>query len=857
MPLSAGTRLGPYEIVAPIGAGGMGEVYKARDTRLDRLVAIKISAAEFSERFAREARAVAALNHPHICILHDVGPNYLVMEYLEGETLAERLKRGALPVAQALKLAIEMADAFDCAHGKGIVHRDLKPGNVMITRSGSKLLDFGLAKTEPPAPKEADETVAIALTAPHTILGTLQYMAPEQLQGEPADARSDIFAFGSLLYEMLTGRAAFGKGKPASIIASIMSSRPEPLVAPIPILLRQIVDTCLAKEPEGRFQSALDLKHALSWCSSEEIVAAPAVALTPPRRSWLGWAVAALATAAAAVVTVAHLREKPPLAAMVKFAVPAPEGSAIGLPVLSPDGTRLAFAVRTRGTAQVWVRQIGSTGARPLAGTEGVSQTMTWSPDGRYLAFGLRGRLQKINADGGPLQTICDEGNPMGLSWGRDGTILLGRLLDTIYRVPASGGEPRPLTELDRSHKETRHYFPFVLPDGEHFLYVITSPLADTQGIWVASMANPRQKRRLTGDLSQAEYAAGHLFFVRGGSLMAQPFDPRRLELQGEAAPVLDKVGYNGTVGFAAFSVSDTGSIATGSVLRQYRLTWVKRSGEALAAFGEPSYYQTVSLSPDGKRVAADGGTDPNPYYEIYLLDPGRNTTTQLTFGAASGNFPKWSPDGSRIAFGSNREGVYNIYEKPAAGNGEEKLLLADDRNKFLTDWSSDGRFLLFSEMEPGNKVQSLWVLPTTGDRKPVPYLDRSSYRRDAYFSPDGRWIAFMGAGGGRPEIFVQAFPSGAGKWQVSTQGGTRPHWRRDGKELFYLNLAGSLMATDIKSGADFQVGIPHLLFETGLRDINQQFDVSPDGQRFVLPTPVTGAEPITVIVNWAAGAKN
>jgi Tol biopolymer transport system component len=447
----------------------------------------------------------------------------------------------------------------------------------------------------------------------------------------------------------------------------------------------------------------------------------------------------------------------------------------------------------------------------------------------------------------------------MGLTWGRDGTILLGRLLDAIYRVPATGGESRPLTELDRSHKETRHYFPFFLPDGDHFLYVVTSPEAATQGIWVASMANPRQKRRLTGDLSLAEYAAGHVFFVRGGSLMVQPFDPRRLELKGEAEPVLDKVGYNGTIGFAAFSVSNTGSIAAGSVLRQYRLTWFNRQGEALAAFGDPSYYQTVSLSPDGKTVAADAGTDPNPYYEIYILDSGRNTTTPITSGANSGNFPKWSPDGARIAFGSSREGVYNIYEKPAAGNGEERLLLADDRNKFLTDWSPDGRFLLFSEMEPGNRQQSLWVLSTTGDRKPVGYLDRNSYRRDAQFSPDGRWVAYMDAGGGRSEIFVQPFPSGAGKWQISTQGGSRPRWRRDGKELYYMAASGALMAVDVKASAGFQVGIPHLLFETGLRDINQQFDVSPDGQQFVMPAPVTGAgaEPITVIVNWSAGAKN
>jgi Tol biopolymer transport system component len=833
----------------------MGEVYKARDTRLDRSVAVKISAAEFSDRFAREARAVAALSHPHICILHDVGPNYLVMEYLEGETLARRITRGALPEPEALQIAIEIAEALDCAHRKGIVHRDLKPGNVMLTRAGAKLLDFGLAKTAASAAPGSDETEAMPLTKPHTILGTLQYMAPEQLQGEAADPRSDIFAFGAVLYEMLAGRQAFGGKDQASIIAAVMSVRPEPLPAPAAPLLQQIVDTCLARDPEARFQSALDLRHALSWCASGEI--APKAGATPPRRAWLGWTAAALATLAAAGVTVMHMREKPAAPPTVKFTIPAPEQSAIGLPVFSPDGKRIAFQARVNGALRIFVRELGSPALHTVGDSGAFS--MAWSPDGRYLAFGGDGRVQKVKAEGGPVLAICEEGSPMGITWGRDGTILFGRLLDTIYRVPATGGQPLRLTELDRAHKETRHYFPFFLPDGDHFLYVVTSPLADTQGIWVASMANPRQKRRLLGDLSLAQFSAGHLFFVRGGSLMAQPFDPRSLELRDEAVSVVDRVGYAGTFGFAAFSVSETAAIVAGSLLRRFRLSWLNRRGDMLATFGEPSYYQTISLAPDGKRVVADGGTDPNPYYEIYLLDSVRNTTTQLTFGATSGSFPKWSPDGSRIAFGSNREGVYNVYEKPAAGNGEEKLLLSGERNKFLADWSLDGRFLLFSELEPGARQQSLWVLPTSGDRKPFAYLDRSSYRRDPRFSPDGRWVAYAEMGGPRPEVFVQAFPSGSGKCQISTQGGTRPRWRRDGKELFYLTPAGSLMAVDVKAAAEFQLGIPHLLFETGLRDINQQFDVSRDGQQFVLPTPVTGAaaEPITVILNWTPSAKN
>jgi Tol biopolymer transport system component len=849
MQLTTGTRLGPYEIVSRLGAGGMGEVWKARDTRLDRTVAIKVSNEQFSQRFEHEARAIAALNHPHICQLYDVGPNYLVMESIDGHPL-----KGPLPLDQALDFAGQICDALDAAHKKGIVHRDLKPANILATKAGVKLLDFGLAKLRPSAPLD-DATATMPLTTDGQIVGTLQYMSPEQLQGNEADARSDIFSFGLVLYEMLTGKRAFDGANQASVIASILSAEPEPLPSDEPVMLKRVVTTRLAKDPDARFQTARDLKRALEWSRLRE-AAAPS-----PRRWWLLWAVAALLALAAGILAFLHFGQKPPEMRLVKFTIPSPEKFSVGLPILSPDGRRLAFVMRDQGGhTKLWVRPLDSLAAQSVAGTEGAS-TPFWSPDSRFLGYWAGSQLKRIDTGGGPAQLVCESSlanGGLGSAWTNDGFILFVRNLGAIYRVSASGGEPEPLTELEASRKESRHYFPSILPDGLHMLYTVTSPLPEVQGVWVASLKNPREKRRLIGDVSKAEYSQGHLLFVRSGNLMAQLFDADRLELRGEPAPIVDHVNYSATIGFAAFSVSRNGELAVGSLLLQRRLAWFDRGGKSFGAFGEPGLYQRVSLSPDQSRVAVDSSSATNPNYELFVLDPARGATTQLTFGAASGNFPVWSPDGKRIAFGSNRDGVYNIYEKPSSGAGREEVLFKNDQNKFLTDWSRDGRYLLYGESDPKTNKQGIWVLPMTGERKPALYLGSEFFQWDGHFSPDGRSIAYSSDESSRMEVYVQSFPAGSGKLHVSTGGGNRPRWRNDGKELYYMDPSGKLMAVEVKQGASIEVGVPKLLFETGLDHVLQGYDVARSGDRFVMPVPAEGvsAEPIRVILNWTLGLK-
>ena len=854
MPLAPSTRLGPYEILAPLGAGGMGEVYKARDTRLDRIVAVKVSNEQFSERFEREARAVAALNHPHICQLYDVGPNYLVMEFIEGAPLA-----GPLPVEETLKYALQICDALDAAHHKGIVHRDLKPANILLTKQGIKLLDFGLAKVGSEAALD-DRTLSKALTAQGQIVGTLQYMSPEQLQGKKADSRSDIFAFGCVLYEILTGKRAFDGANSASVITAIMSAEPQPLPEPCPPMLERVLKTCLAKDPEGRFQTAKDLKRALEWSTAVPREAAPPqtspAPSSPQRRTWLAWTAAAMLGIALAALAVVHFREKPPETQLMKFTVPAPQRAGFGYVALSPDGRRIAFLARDAdGKARLFLRSLDSLITQPLPGTEGAIYSF-WSPDSRFIAFFSGREIKKIEASGGVVQKIGEVGEPQGGAWSPDGTILVARNLDSIYRVPASGGTPQRLTELDLARKESRHYWPSMLADGRHFLYTVTSPLPEVQGVWIASIDNPKEKRRLLPDLAQAVFAEGYVLFVRGGNLMAQRFDARSLTVRGEAVPIVDRVNYSPTSGWADFSVSDNGAIAIGTSTPDRRMTWLDRSGKPLGAFGAQGRYQYLSLSPDQNRVAADSGTTTG--YELFVMEPTRGTTTQITYGEATGNFPVWSPDGSRIAFGSNRDGVYNLYAKSANGGSQEELLLKNDRNKFLTDWSRDGRYILYGEQDPATRKSDLWVLPTTGERKPVPCVRSEFEKRDGRFSPDGRWIAYWSDESSGPQIYVQSFPAGSGKWQISTDGGTRPCWRDDGKELFYMDGGGRLMAVDVKPGAGFEAGPPKLLFETGIVSTLIHFDVARGGQRFLMPVPEGGMEtpPVTMILNWTAGLR-
>jgi len=585
--------------------------------------------------------------------------------------------------------------------------------------------------------------------------------------------------------------------------------------------------------------------------------AAPPVAAAPPRRQWAAWIVAAAFAVAAAALGVMHFAEKPPDRPLVKFTVPPPGQSGFGYTAISPDGRRLAFLARGGdGKARLWMRALDTLTPQELPGTDDGTFPF-WSPDSRFLAFFNGKELKKIEASSaGVPQLVCEAEGFQGGTWSPDGSILFARNLDSIYRVPASGGQPVRFTELDPAKRESRHYWPSMLPDGVHFSYVVTSPLPEVQGVWVASLANPRDQHRVLADVSTAAFSEGHILFARAGNLMAQPFDPRSLAVRGEAVPIAAGVAHYATVGLADFSVSRNGIIALGSAARLRQLTWFDRGGKPLSTFGKESFYQFLSLSRDQKRVAADA-QDSSAGYQIFLFDPARGTTTQLTFAAATGNFPVWSPDGASIAFASNRDGVYNLYVKSSSAAGQDELLLKSDRNKFLTDWSPDGRYLLYGDQDPKTKNSDLWVLPMTGERRPSLYVHSDFDKREARFSPDGRWVAYAANEASRMQVYVQSFPAGPERFPISTDGGSRPRWRDDGRELYYLSPGGGLMAVEVKTGGAFLAGTPKLLFETGIINPLVYFDTTTAGQRFVMPVaPSVAPEPVTVILNWTASLK-
>ncbi len=880
MPLTPGSRLGPYEIIAALGAGGMGEVYKAKDSRLERTVAIKVlpthlsDRPELRQRFEREARAISSLSHPHICTLHDVGHqdgvDFLVMEHLEGETLAERLARGPLPAEQVLRFGIEIADALDKAHRQGIVHRDLKPGNIMLSKSGVKLLDFGLAKVVAGAGSTSAlegltslPTEAIGgqpLTIEGTLLGTFQYMAPEQLEGKEADARTDLFALGAVLYEMATGRPAFQGKSRASLISSIMSSEPPPIAAAQPLTppaLERVVKTCLAKDPDDRFQTAHDVTLQLQWIAeggSQAGLPAP-VAARRRTRERLAWTVAGAGVLAFVALVGVTLGRRPVAPKTMRFAVPATRGVAsIGLPRISPDGSIIAFdATDSTGRAMIWVRPLDALEAQPLQGTEGAGRTF-WSPDSRYLAFFSQGKLKKIAVSGGPAQTICDAPTGSDGAWGVQDIILFdGAATDPIRRVPAGGGVAAPAVKGDSANVG----WPEFLPDGRHFLYLTIGNTQDKNEINVGSL-DSKAVRHLNVHGSRAEYSpAGYLLFVREGTLMAQPFDARRLATTGEPFPVAEQIGGRG-FDLAYFSVSRNGVLAysTGGVASN-QLLWVDRSGRTLGTAGSPGALHMPALSPDGARIAVRQIDPQTSNRDLWVLEPARGTSTRFTFDPSVDTTPLWSPDGGRVAFASNRGGgVLNLFQKLATGAGAEETLMTSRSNKYLSDWSADGRFILY--WEEGAETQlDLGVLPTFGDRKPFAFLKSPFNEWLGQFSPDGRWVAYTSDESGRNEVYVQSFPGPGGKWQVSTQGGSEPLWRSDGKELFYLATGQRLMSVEIKPGADFLAGVPTPLFQMrATPDGWTRYCAGAGGQRFLVAAPQQNATlaPTTLVLNWNAG---
>ena len=912
MALTSGTRLGPYEIIAPLGAGGMGAVYKAHDTRLDRTVAIKVlpddvvEDAEARARFAREARAISSLDHPHICALYDVGEHqgasYLVMQHLEGQTLAERLVKGPLPIDQALQCGMQIADALDWAHRRGVTHRDLKPGNVMLTRASTsrqgpvqaKLLDFGLAKqrgqSDPVnlgvsgATRVTDHTP----TARGTILGTIHYMAPEQVEGREADARTDIFALGALLYEMTTGRRPFDGGSAASVMGAILKGDPPPVTSlqPLaPAALDHVVHTCLAKDPDDRWQSAADVKRQLAWIATT--LTAPGAVSAVSRSGWrvyLPWAavVAGLLAALAATLPAAWRqwfavpREQP----AVRFEITSPlpftnTGGSVPPTQLavSPDGRRIVFvAGPPDGRGALWIRSLDAAEPEMLAGTEDASNPF-WSPDSRFIGFFAQGKLKKTDITGGPPQVLCMASpDARGGSWNRDGVIIFSPASTTgLLRVSASAGEATHL--LDLRDGETSHRWPSFLPDGRHFLFFVRAREGKT-GIYLGSIDGQVRQLVIPHANYNAVYApAGHVLTLRDGTLLAYPFDERTLRTTGEPVRVAERVG-GSSLNLASFSVSsasDTGALAyTGGLRALNRLEWFDRAGRPLGVATDPGDYVAFRLSPDGRQVAFSRVDPQRDTSDIYLMDVARHVETRFTSDPGSDVSPIWSPDGRHIVFRSDRAGGNFAFSKPSNGAAPDRQLGPGFDLQFTTDWSIDGRFLVgHTNSFTGSydvvtlALNGTAVLEVGKGVKPIAFADSEFAERDGAFSPDGRWLAYASDASGRMEVYVAPFPRAGGARRISIAGGSEPHWRRDGRELFYLAPDRTMMAVDVTTGAALENGTPHPLFRTQAPFPGwfwrRNYDVSADGGRFLVTTPLEGgAAPssISVVMNWTAAVR-
>ncbi|MDP9362161.1 MAG: protein kinase, partial [Acidobacteriota bacterium] len=877
--LRSGAKLGPYAIVRAIGSGGMGDVYLATDTRLDRQVAIKVLPPEFSEdaerkaRFKREAKTISQLHAPNICTLFDIGEqeglDYLVMEYLEGETLAEM--KLPLPIAEVLKIGSQMAEGLAAAHKQGIVHRDLTPANVMITKGGIvKLLDFGLAKNIGAiALGTRDAGDGRPLTGEGLIVGTLAYMSPEQIEGCEADARTDIFAFGAVVYEMFTGKKAFAGKTQASLIGAIMHDTPPPIAATQPLApaaFERLVRTCLQKDPEERFQSAHDIKLELQWIQQSAADRQPQIVSRRPRSTFLFLPVAVIVSAlAAASVVYVHFRNAP--RPVVQTSITLPNNVHFnfdqGPVALSPDGTRLAFVATGDGRTLLWVRPLDASAAQPLAGTDGASYPF-WSSDSRLIAFFADGKLKKIDPNGGTPEILADATTGRGGAWNRDGVVLfVPSTGDAIMRVSATGGPVTAVTHLDEARGEFSHRWPRFLPDGRRFLYSsLAGSVASSSGmngsrICVASLDGTEPSRAIVTANSNAAYVKpGFLLYVREGSLRAQRFDIASGGVSGEPVPIVEQIQYNTAAGVANYSATDAGllSFVAGAGAAKSQLTWFDRAGKPTGTIGAPANLWDPRLSHDGKRVALSVG-DVHGAGDLWTYDVGRPLQARFTFDPADDIAPVWSHDDAYVIFTSYR-GPGNIFRKVSAGSGSDDAVVTSKLRKVMEDSSPDGDTILYAQSSPRTRWDL--IAYSLAEKKAVPFAATEFNEVGGQFSPDGHWVAYVSDESGRNEVYVARFPASAGKWQVSNGGGIMPRWAHSGSEIVYFT-GGTLMAARIHLGDTVEIEMPHQLFTVRLRYfpgiVRTQYDVAPDDQRFLIN--VTSEEqaqtPVTLYQNWIA----
>ncbi len=890
-----GETLAHFKITAKLGEGGMGEVYRAEDTKLGRQVAIKVlpdlfaQDAERMARFSREAQVLASLNHPNIAAIyqveHEGDHNFLVMELVEGETLAERIKRGRIPLDEAMSIALQIAEALEAAHDRGIVHRDLKPANINFTETGKiKVLDFGLAKAlesgagADSSPSHPSLSLSPTLTAQMNtgagvLLGTAAYMSPEQARGEAADRRADIWAFGAVVMEMLTGQTVYAGKTISDTLAGILAREPEweALPADVPPVVRNLLDRCLQKDISDRLQAVGEARITIAgYLADPEAARAQGAAVAyAPQPAWrrvLPWAVAAAAIVTAAAMALWPKTSAPPPPTTRAY-IPAPAGGEFNLgsdypaPVaVSPDGRTLAFGIRGEdGVERLWIRDLDDLDARPLTGTEGAIYPF-WSPDSRHIAFFAGGKLKKIEASGGPAMTLCEAPNGKGGTWNEAGSIVFAPSHNTpVHKVSAAGGESVALTEFDAKLAEDSHRHPRFLPDGDHFLFVARTGgggAGSNSRIKIGSLAG--EVSELMPATSNVEYAAGHLLYVFDQTLMARPFDAEARQITGDAFPLAENIYVDMGAVLGSFSVSDHGTLAyqMGSARESVEATlqWRSRSGEILAEIGSPDAYVEVQLSPVGRQAVVAKSDIAGGFNNLWLLDLDRELETRFTFETGTDYFVAWSPDGETIAFSSNRTGSFQLYSKSVSGGGDAQLLREQEGTSYPSSWSPDGRYLVYQANTGEGEDMFAWDLQ--GEGEPIPLQPTKFNDTVPMVSPDGRWLAWAGDDSGQWEIYVTAFPGGGRKWQIS-DGGDWPRWKRDGSEIFYLTAAGTVMATQVDgSGDTFRVGATEELFELGPYNDGFDYDVTADGQRFLVikqaeQNEQRNQQPMALVLNW------